>query len=73
MQRVSLVHFRENVKGDQMTFDYKLREGPVLAGNALRLMRLIGLGVPLESSEAEQAAPADDSNAKARPHGLRKL
>jgi hypothetical protein len=48
MARVSLVHFRENVENNRMTFDYKLRPGPVTAGNALRLMQLIGLDVPLE-------------------------
>jgi len=31
-----------------MTFDYRLRPGLVTAGNALRLMRLLGLDVPLE-------------------------
>jgi hypothetical protein len=46
--RVELVHLRESVSGDRMTFDYRLRPGPVRAGNALRLMRLVGLGVPLE-------------------------
>jgi hypothetical protein len=45
--RLRLVHFRENVVDDQMTFDYVLREGPVTAGNALRLMRSLGLAVPL--------------------------
>lgn len=48
MAHVSQFHFRESVQNDQMTFDYKLRPGPVLAGNALRLMRLLGLGVPLD-------------------------
>lgn len=48
MTRVTLVHFRESVEGDEMTFDYKLRPGPVSAGNALRLMQLIGLDVPLQ-------------------------
>jgi len=46
--RVQLVHFRESIKGGEMTFDYQLRPGPVTAGNALRLMRLVGLDVPLE-------------------------
>jgi hypothetical protein len=46
--RVELVHFRESVKEGEMTFDYRLRGGPVMAGNALRLMRLVGLHVPLE-------------------------
>jgi hypothetical protein len=48
MTHVRLVHFRETVKDDKMTFDYLLREGPVKAGNALRVMRLAGLDVPLE-------------------------
>jgi hypothetical protein len=48
MPRVRLVHFRETVKDDKMTFDYLLRAGPVKAGNALRVMRLAGLDVPLE-------------------------
>jgi hypothetical protein len=50
MSRVHLVHFRETVKDGAMTFDYALREGPVQGGNALRVMRLAGLGVPLEGA-----------------------
>jgi DNA mismatch repair ATPase MutS len=46
MSHVRLVHLREDVQGQEMTFDYKLREGPVSEGNALRLMRRIGLQVP---------------------------
>jgi hypothetical protein len=46
MQHVRLVHLREDVVGGEMTFDYRLREGPVQAGNALRLMRRVGLRVP---------------------------
>jgi DNA mismatch repair ATPase MutS len=46
MSHVKLVHLREDVKGQEMTFDYRLREGPVSEGNALRLMRRIGLPVP---------------------------
>lgn len=48
MDRVRQAHFRESVANDEMTFDYQLREGPVRAGNALRLMQLVGLDVPLE-------------------------
>jgi energy-coupling factor transporter ATP-binding protein EcfA2 len=47
-ERVQLVHFRENVENGRMTFDFKLRPGAVTAGNALRLMRLVGLDVPPE-------------------------
>jgi hypothetical protein len=39
------VHFEEQVVGNDMTFDYKLREGVVRSGNALRWMRLVGLEV----------------------------
>lgn len=48
MQRVQQVHFRESVENGKMTFDYKLRPGPVTEGNALRLMQTVGLEVPLE-------------------------
>ncbi len=48
MTHVGLVHLREDVQGQEMTFDYRLRQGPVSAGNALRLMRRIGLEVPEE-------------------------
>jgi DNA mismatch repair ATPase MutS len=47
MSRVRLVHFRETVTDGKMTFDYRLREGPVQAGNALRVMQLAGLDVPI--------------------------
>jgi hypothetical protein len=36
------VHFEEQVDGDKMTFDYRLREGVVQSSNALRLMRVVG-------------------------------
>jgi MutS domain V len=48
MPRVQQVHLRETVVGDEMTFDYLVRPGPVRSGNALRLMRSLGIGVPLE-------------------------
>lgn len=42
-----LVHFTEivNERGE-MSFDYRLREGIATSRNALRLMNLIGIGVP---------------------------
>jgi DNA mismatch repair ATPase MutS len=46
-ERVTLVHFRESVTAGEMTFDYTLRPGPVTEGNALRLMRGLGIDVPL--------------------------
>jgi DNA mismatch repair ATPase MutS len=48
MQRVALVHLRESVTNGKMSFDYKVYPGPVTSGNALRLMRQLGLDVPLE-------------------------
>lgn len=43
--RARNVHFEEQVTGDEMTFDYKLRDGVVQSSNALRLMRKLGLPV----------------------------
>jgi hypothetical protein len=42
------VHFEEQVNGEVMTFDYTLRQGVVESGNALRLMRALGLEFPSE-------------------------
>lgn len=39
------VHFEEQVEGDVMTFDYKLRDGVVKSSNALRLMKIVGLDI----------------------------
>jgi DNA mismatch repair ATPase MutS len=47
-EKVTLVHFRESVTAGEMTFDYRLRPGPVTEGNALRLMRGLGIDVPLD-------------------------
>ncbi len=39
------VHFREDVRGGRMVFDFKLRPGPSPTTNALRIMELEGLPV----------------------------
>jgi hypothetical protein len=39
------VHLLEQTEGDAMRFDYKLRDGVLRSGNALRLMRQLGLPV----------------------------
>jgi MutS domain V len=39
------VHFRDEVKGDDMTFDYTLREGIVQTTNALEVLRRAGVPV----------------------------
>ncbi len=51
MERVTQVHLREDVAAGKMTFDYLVRPGPVRSGNALRLMQLVGIPVPLEDDE----------------------
>ncbi len=38
-------HFEDQVVGDRMVFDYRLRPGPLPRGNALGVMRLVGLPV----------------------------
>ncbi len=43
--RISNVHFRDVFDHGQMTFDYKLHQGPALRGNAVELMKLAGLPI----------------------------
>jgi DNA mismatch repair ATPase MutS len=38
-------HFEDRFEGDVLTFDYKLRPGVVQTGNAIPLMRSVGLDV----------------------------
>ena len=45
---VQTVHFCEEAREGKLVFDFKLRPGPVREGNALRLMRQLGLAVPEE-------------------------
>ena len=44
-ESVERVHFRETFEDGKLAFDYRLHPGPVRAGNALRLMRSMGLAV----------------------------
>ncbi|MBX3215478.1 MAG: DNA mismatch repair protein MutS [Labilithrix sp.] len=44
-EHVENVHFEEQVEGDVMSFDYRLRAGVVQSSNALRLMKIVGLDV----------------------------
>jgi len=44
-QRAVNVHFEDHIEGDRIAFDYKLRPGVVTKGNALTLMRNVGLKV----------------------------
>jgi hypothetical protein len=47
-ERLEQFHFREDVANGAMHFDYRLRPGPVQGGNALRVMRLLGINVPVD-------------------------
>jgi hypothetical protein len=40
------VHFEDRFEDGEMTFDYRMRPGPVTRSNALALMRAVGLEVP---------------------------
>jgi hypothetical protein len=49
--RIKNVHFEEQVQGEEMSFDYRLRTGIVQSSNALRLMKIVGLDVvPADAS-----------------------
>ncbi|MHC4859147.1 MAG: MutS-related protein, partial [Planctomycetota bacterium] len=39
------VHFEDRIEGGEVVFDYRLRPGVVTKGNALELMRAVGLKV----------------------------
>jgi hypothetical protein len=58
--RVKNVHFRELIRAEPdgretMSFDYRLREGPVTSSNALRLMKMVGIALD-EKTLAEESA-----------------
>lgn len=51
------VHFRETIQRDdqgrdQMTFDYRMRQGVSPTTNALRLLEVVGLGTPAAASSS---------------------
>ena len=50
------VHFEDRLEEGRMTFDYQLRPGIVRRSNALELMRLIGLGEPVDADVAPPTA-----------------
>ena len=45
MPRATNIHFEDHLEGGVMAFDYRIKPGPVGKGNALRLMRAVGLEV----------------------------
>jgi hypothetical protein len=44
--RAANVHFEDQLRDGRLSFDYRLRGGPVPRGNGLILMRLLGFPVP---------------------------
>jgi hypothetical protein len=56
-ERLLQFHFQEDVKGGKMTFDFRLRTGPVRGGNALRVMRLLGMDVPIPDDSSHESLP----------------
>jgi DNA mismatch repair ATPase MutS len=40
------VHFDDRFEGGEITFDYRMKPGPVTHSNAVALMRAVGLNVP---------------------------
>ena len=44
--RIHNVHFLDVFDNGEMTFDYKLREGPAQRGNAVELMKAAGIPIP---------------------------
>ena len=59
--RVHNAHFTDVVVDGEMTFDYRLRPGVVTTSNALRLLRMAGVDVPMdrevEGSDEVAAGP----------------
>lgn len=45
----SNIHFDDNFEADTISFDYRIKPGPVTRSNALALMRAVGLDVDIES------------------------
>jgi hypothetical protein len=43
------VHFEDHFEGGEITFDYRMKPGPVTRSNAIALMRAVGLEVPGET------------------------
>jgi hypothetical protein len=47
--RAANVHFADWFEKDDITFDYRMKSGPVTRSNALALMRAVGLDVPSQT------------------------
>lgn len=55
-------HFREEIRGDEILFDYKLKPGPSRTRNAIKLLSVMGFGSGVTARAAllaEQGGPAE--------------
>ncbi|MEY4582296.1 MAG: hypothetical protein RL701_6999, partial [Pseudomonadota bacterium] len=64
-QHIQNVHFTDVMVQGEMLFDYHLRPGIVRTSNALRLLALAGIDVPLAERESLEGNPADHGH---QPH-----
>lgn len=62
--RIQYAHFEDQLTGDRMTFDYRMRPGVVRTSNALRLMRAVGLDVEIPEGEPALRLPETPSVAR---------
>ncbi|MEE9383767.1 MAG: hypothetical protein V3V08_10170 [Nannocystaceae bacterium] len=65
--RVANVHFCDELRGDKLHFDYKLRSGVVQRSNARALMRAVGLSL----HDTEESDPQDALAARSPPSTAR--
>jgi DNA mismatch repair ATPase MutS len=56
--RVHNVHFTDIVEDGEMRFDYRLRQGVVRTSNALRLLAMAGIDVPVDSDLPAEPLPS---------------
>src|SRR5262245_15104862 len=66
--RAANVHFDDWFEGNDIRFDYRLKQGPVTRSNAIALMRAVGLDVPDAAGGAGGVDEAGGAGAS-RPQG----
>lgn len=59
----SSVHFQERITGDAIVFDYRLRPGPAVTRNAIRLLKLMGFDERITSAAESRAAAFEKTGA----------
>lgn len=57
--RVTNMHFEDQVEDGKIAFDYTLRPGVVTRGNALALMRMVGIDVPEDVAQEDVSDGAE--------------